>query len=118
DGFCNAVFVAMPGENTACALATADSIRPMQLWNSCRRRVIAPILSVCALGLSWSCSSSSSETTDSVSYSCASPPANLAECTQDADCMTVEIWCYCGAQPVNGIARKYVATAQGCEQAA
>jgi len=32
--------------------------------------------------------------------------------------MTVEIGCYCGAQPVNGIARKYVATAQGCEQAA
>lgn len=32
--------------------------------------------------------------------------------------MTVEIGCYCGAQPVNGIARKYAATAQGCEQAA
>jgi hypothetical protein len=53
-----------------------------------------------------------------VSYSCAAPPTDLAGCSVDADCTTVALGCYCGAQPVNGVARKYATTAQGCEQTA
>lgn len=84
---------------------------------SCRHRVVA--LSVaCVLGfVLGSCSSSPQEMT-SVSYACASPPADLAACAVDADCTTVAIGCYCGAQPVNGVARKYAVTAGSCEETA
>jgi len=87
---------------------------------SYRTRVIAPIVRACALGLLlWSCTSSPQEQM-SPSYSCAPspPPADFAGCTVDADCTTVARGCYCGAQPVNGVARKYAATAQACEQTA
>jgi hypothetical protein len=53
-----------------------------------------------------------------MSYACASPPADLAGCSVDADCITVAIGCYCGAQPVNGVALKYAATARSCETTA
>ena len=53
-----------------------------------------------------------------MSYVCASPPADLAACAADADCTTVAIGCYCGAQPVNGVARKYADTARSCETTA
>lgn len=52
------------------------------------------------------------------SYVCASPPADLAGCAVDGDCTTVAIGCYCGAQPVNGVARKYAPTARSCEDTA
>ena len=51
-------------------------------------------------------------------YSCKAPPADLATCSIDADCATVTIGCYCGAQPVNGVAQRYAATAQSCEDTA
>jgi hypothetical protein len=53
-----------------------------------------------------------------MSYSCAAPPADLAACSADADCTTVALGCYCGTQPVNGVARRYAPTAQACEEQA
>lgn len=52
------------------------------------------------------------------SYICSTPPSDLAACSVDADCATVAISCYCGAQPVNGVADKYATTAQTCEDTA
>jgi hypothetical protein len=53
-----------------------------------------------------------------VSYSCNAPPSDLTACSIDADCTTVVVGCYCGAQPVNGVARRYATTAQTCEDTA
>jgi hypothetical protein len=76
------------------------------------------LIAACAIGLLLgSCSASTPEAIN-VSYACASPPADLASCSVDADCGTVAIGCYCGAQPVNGVARKYAATAGSCEETA
>lgn len=52
------------------------------------------------------------------SYSCEAPPSDLTACSVDADCTTVAVGCYCDAQPVNGVARRYATTAQSCEEAA
>jgi hypothetical protein len=51
-------------------------------------------------------------------YACKTPPSDLSACTTDADCATVEVGCYCGPQPVNGVAVKYAQAAQSCEDAA
>ena len=51
-------------------------------------------------------------------YNCKAPPADLAACATDADCATVEVGCYCGPQPVNGVAVKYAQAAQSCQDAA
>lgn len=76
---------------------------------------IVTLIAACAIGAGLgSCSASAPEVV-SVSYECASPPADLTGCSSDADCTTVDIGCYCGAQPVNGVARKYATTARGCE---
>ena len=89
----------------------------MQPQTLSRLRVITPIV-VCVAGLLlWSCSSSPPEV-EQVSYSCASPPADLTGCSVDADCATIATGCYCGAQPVNGVARKYMANARTCEETA
>jgi hypothetical protein len=79
-----------------------------------------PIVRSCALGLVlWACSSSQEpQDTAAVSYSCATPPADLVACSVNADCATLVVGCYCGSQPVNGVARKYAATAQSCENTA
>lgn len=80
-------------------------------------RVVTQV-ATCAIGFALgSCSASSPEVMN-VSYVCASPPTDLAACASDADCTTVAIGCYCGAQPVNGVARKYAVTARGCEDTA
>lgn len=72
----------------------------------------------CAAGLVlWACSTAPLQDGTS-SYSCKAPPADLTACSSDADCATVAVGCYCGAQPVNGVARKYAAAAQACEEAA
>lgn len=55
---------------------------------------------------------------DGAAYRCDAPPADLAACLVDADCATVARGCYCGAQPVNGVATKYAEPALACEQAA
>jgi hypothetical protein len=65
--------------------------------------------------LLWGCSSSPGIGT---AYNCKAPPPDLAACTTDADCATVEIGCYCGPQPVNGVAVKYTQAAQSCEDTA
>ena len=52
------------------------------------------------------------------SYSCTTPPSDLATCSTNADCATVAVGCYCGAQPVNGVAHRYATTAKGCEETA
>ena len=76
------------------------------------------MLQTCAIGLLlWACSSSPPQS-ETLSYSCQAPPADLAGCASDADCATVVVGCYCGAQPVNGVAHKYAATAQACEDSA
>jgi hypothetical protein len=51
-------------------------------------------------------------------YVCKSPPTDLAACATDADCATVEVGCYCGPQPVNGVAVRYARAAQSCEDTA
>jgi hypothetical protein len=89
----------------------------MYTRTSYRPRVVTPIVS-CAIGLLlWSCSSAPHDAT-AVSYSCAAPPVDLAGCAVDSDCATVALGCYCGAQPVNGVAHKYAPTAQACEDTA
>jgi hypothetical protein len=86
----------------------------MQRQTSSWLRVVT-LVATCAIGFALgSCSASTPEVMN-LSYVCASPPADIAGCSADADCATVALGCYCGAQPVNGVARKYVATARGCE---
>jgi hypothetical protein len=81
--------------------------------------VVSPIVHACALGLLlWSCSTTGPQEQAAMSYSCAAPPADLAGCSVDTDCAIVAQGCYCGAQPVNGVASKYATTAQSCEQTA
>jgi hypothetical protein len=53
-----------------------------------------------------------------MSYDCDAPPADLAACSTADDCTTVAVGCYCGAQPVNGVVRRFAVTAQACEDAA
>jgi hypothetical protein len=77
------------------------------LWRSVR---------ACVAGLAlWGCSSGPAT---GLAYDCSAPPAGLAACTTDADCTTVELGCYCGPQPVNGVAVKYAQAAQSCQDAA
>ena len=86
----------------------------MQRQTSSWLRVVT-LVATCATGFALgSCSASTPEVVN-LSYVCASPPADVAGCSADTDCATVAIGCYCGAQPVNGVARKYAATARGCE---
>jgi hypothetical protein len=40
------------------------------------------------------------------------------KCTTVSDCTTVALGCFCGAQPVIGIAKSVAATASACEQTA
>jgi len=73
---------------------------------------------VCAIGFALgSCSASPPEMVN-VSYACAAPPTDLTACSIDADCTTVSMGCYCGPQPVNGVARKYAVAARGCQDTA
>jgi hypothetical protein len=51
-------------------------------------------------------------------YVCKAPPSDLTACATDADCATVEVGCYCGPQPVHGVAVKYAQAAQSCEDTA
>lgn len=77
-----------------------------------------PMVHACAVGLLlWACSSTPQQDRTS-SYSCNAPPSDLVACRIDADCATVAVGCYCGAQPMNGVASRYATTAQGCEDAA
>lgn len=89
----------------------------MHRHTSCQPHVVTRIVA-CAIGLLLGSCSSSTPDVVTVSYSCVSPPADLAGCTVDADCTTVAMGCYCGAQPVNGVARKYATTARSCEDTA
>jgi hypothetical protein len=89
----------------------------MHRHTSCRPHLVALVVA-CAIGFPLGSCSTSTPDPISVSYSCASPPADLAGCGVDSDCTTVAIGCYCGAQPVNGVARKYATTAQSCETTA
>lgn len=70
-----------------------------------------------ALGLClalWGCAPDSR----SASYDCDAPPSDVAACVTTADCTTVVVGCYCGAQPVNGVALGFAAPAQACEDTA
>jgi len=53
-----------------------------------------------------------------LSYSCGTLPSDLTTCSIDADCATVRVGCYCGPQPVNGVAHRYASAAQTCENTA
>src|SRR5215510_12691905 len=79
---------------------------------------IVTLIASCAIGAGLGSCSSSEPEVMSISYECAAPPSDLAGCTVDADCTTVDTGCYCGPQPVNGAARKYATTARGCETTA
>jgi hypothetical protein len=63
------------------------------------------------------CTTSGSGGGDAAGYNCKAPPADLASCATDADCSAVASGCFCGAQPVNGVAVSHAATAQTCEAA-
>lgn len=77
-----------------------------------------PVVRACAVALLfWACSATPAQDV-MLAYSCQAPPADLTACSKDADCATVAVGCYCGAQPVNGVAHKYANTAQGCEDTA
>ncbi len=81
-----------------------------------RPRRAALVIRALAVGLLLGgCSSTSGA---GATYPCKAPPPDLAACTTDADCATVEVGCYCGPQPVNGVAVKYAQAAQSCEDAA
>lgn len=76
----------------------------------------APLIRALAVGLVLGgCSSSPGVDT---AYNCKAPPSDLAACATDADCATVEVGCYCGPQPVNGVAVRYAHAAQSCEDTA
>ena len=60
----------------------------------------------------WGCSSTPGVVT---AYNCKAPPTDVAACATDADCATVEVGCYCGPQPVNGVASRYAQAAQSCQ---
>ena len=77
----------------------------------------ASAVRACAVGLLlWACTSATEDR--ATSYRCKAQPLDLTACSIDADCATVALGCYCGAQPVNGVASKYAATARDCEDAA
>jgi hypothetical protein len=85
---------------------------------SYRRRVVTPLVHACVIGLLlWACSSTPAQDV-MTSYACNAAPSDLAACSVDTDCATVVIGCYCGAQPVNGVAHRYATTAQTCEDTA
>jgi hypothetical protein len=48
-------------------------------------------------------------------YSCDPPPIDAAECTTDEGCALVSDGCYCGDQPVYGVAFRYRDGAGACE---
>lgn len=76
----------------------------------------APLIGALVIGLLLAgCSSSPGVGT---AYNCKAPPTDVAACATDADCATVEVGCYCGPQPVNGVAVKYAQAAQNCEDTA
>ena len=75
-------------------------------------------MQACAIALLFCACTSAPSQNVMTSYSCQTPPADLAGCAIDTDCATVVIGCYCGAQPVNGVAHKYATTAQSCEDSA
>ena len=52
---------------------------------------------------------------DSASFACTRRPADFAACTTNADCTWVAQGCYCGAQPVVGVAVRYATSADACE---
>lgn len=79
---------------------------------------MAAMVSVLGLGLP-ACGSRSAAAPDAGAlYSCAAPPSDLAACQSVADCATVASGCYCGSQPVTGVAQRYADTAQACEATA
>ena len=47
-------------------------------------------------------------------YACAMRPPDFDSCLTTADCDKVALGCYCGGQPVIGVATKYFATASAC----
>lgn len=90
----------------------------MQPQTSYRPRVLIPMVHACAIGLLLMACSSAPQQDVMSSYSCSAPPSDLTACSIDADCATVAVGCYCGTQPVNGVAHKYATTAQACEDTA
>jgi len=74
------------------------------------------LLRVCALAVVLgACGATVEETTTAGPYSCKSLPAKATACAVDADCATVTVGCYCGPQPVNGVASGYAKDVQACE---
>jgi hypothetical protein len=61
-----------------------------------------------------------SAATDSASssYDCNAPPSDLASCSTAGECGFVARGCYCGQQPVTGVARRYLMSGMACETAA
>jgi hypothetical protein len=78
------------------------------------RLVISLLIASLAGSSLCACASNSASAT----FACRAPPSDVAACSVDVDCATVVVGCYCGAQPVNGVAQRYAATAQMCEDAA
>lgn len=90
----------------------------MQSQASLRFRVVTLMIPACAIALLLCACTASPQQDGTSSYSCMTPPSDLATCLTDTDCAMVTVGCYCGSQPVNGVARKYAKTAQSCEDSA
>lgn len=69
-------------------------LRPWSRWGSCAPDAGPPLTDVPA---------------------CPLPPLDLTACTHDDDCGQVERGCYCGRQPVTGVAERYRIDAARCE---
>lgn len=104
-----------------CASLAAGMVSPMRSHTTRQPGplAVASTLRASVLGLGlclglWACNASS---TDPL-YDCKAPPPDVAACVTTDDCTTVTIGCYCGAQPVNGVARRFAASGQACQDTA
>lgn len=82
----------------------------LELGLTMRFLLVALALSACQ-----SSPSSHAPAPDALLYACDKEPADLAACTTTADCTTIALRCYCGAQPVDGVALRYASTAYACQ---
>ena len=95
---------------------------PVRLTTSRHRRSLAIAATLCALPLGLilclGLGACSSNNPDDTSFNCMAPPVDMAACTTVDDCTAYAIGCYCGAQPINGVAREFAPDMQSCENKA
>lgn len=75
---------------------------------------VTPWILVAACGSSGPATPMPGPDSASSQYACDMRPADFDSCITTADCEKVALGCYCGGQPVVGVATKYAATAAAC----